>query len=511
MTFELANDTKHVAPGAHRATALRKPRVELQPHSASPAALEAQAAIYRQGKTPVEDSTGTLRAWDVRPGSPQVAGRHLAEIHSRFGDGGLARTLRGLTHTRGSDFVGDAFRHAPSFVQSRLRAASLGPEPAEATRVVGGRTPELAGPGRPLPETHRARLGALTGDDLGDVRVHDDAHANAAARALGADAFTVGRSIYFAAQEYRPDTSTGSRLLTHEVAHAVQQRGAQAPGVGRLTVSEPSSAHEAEAERFAEAAHGGRAVPQLARLESARVMRQISFTRDNDAFTVNDPTAQENAAGTQFQIAQGVTAAPHFRWAADFTIHGNAGDPFADFQVGPLQVVRAFHFNVWWGTGANRSHLTSRVAVPIRDAIDAAQTWYADALASPAFTADGEVQPTSIDDTPGILNVPFANPVPPRASTRGWFNWGMAFVAYLGAQDTTRPGAAGFRALANVYWNLSVAGNWDTARAAGARVQVTDGGRTNRSGVILGTSTDFPPLFGGAIFNTESNANIVTT
>jgi len=280
-----------------------------------------------------------------------------------------------------------------------------------------------------------------------------------------------------------------------------------------MQMGSPHAPEEAAADRFADAVQRRDTAPELHSQGIAvqRVMRQISFTRANDAITTNDPTAQENAAGTHFQIAQGVTAAPHFDWGADFTIHGHAGDPFANFQVGPLQVVRGFWFNIFWGTGANRTHRTSSVTTPIRDSINGTQTWYADSLASAAFGADGDVRHTSLDDTPGARGQPLANPIAGRVSTRGWFNWGMSFVAYLGAQDTTNPGAAGFRALANVYWNLSVAGDFDTTRAVGSRVRVTSGGRTNRSGVIEGTSTEFPPMFGGDIFNTEANANMTTT
>ena len=47
--------------------------------------------------------------------------------------------------------------------------------------------------------------------------------ANAAARAVGARAFTVGRDIVFAAGEYAPHTQAGRRLLAHELTHVLQQ------------------------------------------------------------------------------------------------------------------------------------------------------------------------------------------------------------------------------------------------------------------------------------------------
>jgi hypothetical protein len=209
---------------------------------------------------------------------------------------------------------------------------------------------------------------------------------------------------------------------------------------------------------------------------------------------------------------RGRTAAPHFQWDNEITIHGNAGDPFANFEIGPHQVVRAFWLNIWWGTGAQRVHRRSHVAIPIRDtSTTAADIWYATPLVSPTFGAAGDVRAGTIQDTPGVRNQPFANPNG-HPSTRGWFNWGMAFVAFISARDTTAGGdAAAFRHLAHVYWNLSLAGNFNTARAVGARVHVTDGGRTNHGGVIAGRSGAFPTMHGGAQFNDEANANLTTT
>src|SRR5947209_7730942 len=87
------------------------------------------------------------------------------------------------------------------------------------------------------------------GERLGDVRVHTGDHAAALARAVSARAFTVGSDIFFAQGEYRPGTADGDRLVAHEVAHVVQQRGA--PDAGPLTVSHPGDAMEVEAEALA--------------------------------------------------------------------------------------------------------------------------------------------------------------------------------------------------------------------------------------------------------------------
>lgn len=92
-------------------------------------------------------------------------------------------------------------------------------------------------------------LSSSFGGSMDDVRVHTGQGADALARAVSARAFTVGRDIFFANNEYRPGTPDGDALIKHEAAHAEQQRFA--PTSGPLTVSVPGDAMEREAEAFA--------------------------------------------------------------------------------------------------------------------------------------------------------------------------------------------------------------------------------------------------------------------
>jgi Domain of unknown function (DUF4157) len=92
-------------------------------------------------------------------------------------------------------------------------------------------------------------LSSNFGSSMDDVRVHTGAGADALARAVSARAFTVGRDIFFAKNEYRPGTPDGDALIKHEAAHAEQQKFA--PTSGPLTVSVPGDAMEREAEAFA--------------------------------------------------------------------------------------------------------------------------------------------------------------------------------------------------------------------------------------------------------------------
>lgn len=69
------------------------------------------------------------------------------------------------------------------------------------------------------------------GHDFSRVRVHTDGAATESARALGANAYTVGEDIFFGAGQYAPHTTSGRQLLAHELTHVVQQSDLPHPAV----------------------------------------------------------------------------------------------------------------------------------------------------------------------------------------------------------------------------------------------------------------------------------------
>lgn len=127
------------------------------------------------------------------------------------------------------------------------------------SRVIARPTATMSGDGRPLEPARRAQLESRAGGghDFGQVRLHTDARAAESAAALDARAYTVGRDIFFARGQYRPDTPQGERLLAHELAHTVQQTR-PLPGVGSGVLSSPTDAAESEARGAAEAWSAGR-------------------------------------------------------------------------------------------------------------------------------------------------------------------------------------------------------------------------------------------------------------
>src|SRR4030095_15672037 len=103
--------------------------------------------------------------------------------------------------------------------------------------------------------------------DFADVRIHRNDQASTAAEALGANAFTTGRDIYFAKGTYQPGTTEGDRLLAHELTHTVQQSEASASAADKA-VSEPGDQLEIEAERTADQVVAGQTAPTVSRTTS---------------------------------------------------------------------------------------------------------------------------------------------------------------------------------------------------------------------------------------------------
>ena len=131
-----------------------------------------------------------------------------------------------MTQTVGFDFVD---RRVMAAVQ---RVASNDPNPAD--------------PFRGLYISDETALKLTRGESASGA----DDRADALNRSVSARAFATGTDVYFAKGEYNPGSADGDRLIAHELAHVVQQRGAAS--TGPLTVSQPGDALETEADSVAD-------------------------------------------------------------------------------------------------------------------------------------------------------------------------------------------------------------------------------------------------------------------
>lgn len=77
--------------------------------------------------------------------------------------------------------------------------------------------------GKPLSSNVRNYFEPRFGSDFSQVKVHHDKQAATLANRLNARAFTVGNTIFFGNDQYKPDTHAGKKLLAHELTHTLQQ------------------------------------------------------------------------------------------------------------------------------------------------------------------------------------------------------------------------------------------------------------------------------------------------
>ena len=161
-------------------------------------------------------------------------------------------------------------------------------EPSPVKDVVG------SGGGQPLDATTRAFMEARIGGDFGDVRIHTDAKATESARAVQANAYTVGHDVVFRSDQWSPGTDSGQRMLAHELTHVVQQSAGPVDGTpapGGIRLSDPSDRFEREADQVADQVMS--AAPDVQRQEDEEEELQMSPVHDGTVQREEDEVESE--------------------------------------------------------------------------------------------------------------------------------------------------------------------------------------------------------------------------
>lgn len=140
----------------------------------------------------------------------------------------------------------------PAEHEARNVASEVARESASAsTAASGAQHASSQTDNRALPDDLRAPMEQSFGTDFGDVRVHSDAAASDACRALDARAYTVGNAIHIRPEEYRPHEPAGRELIAHELTHVVQQRGASPANGGPTPIQRQPATTAAPPESLA--------------------------------------------------------------------------------------------------------------------------------------------------------------------------------------------------------------------------------------------------------------------
>ncbi|HST57092.1 MAG TPA: DUF4157 domain-containing protein [Longimicrobium sp.] len=142
----------------------------------------------------------------------------------------------------------------------------------------------LRSSGAPLDAGVRAEMEPRFRHSFADVRVHADGTAAESAKAVGAHAYAVGRDVVFGAGRYAPGSADGDRLIAHELAHVVQQRGSASASIQpKLEVGAADDAAERQADAAARAVTRGRPAHGLADGGGHALRRSPNAAPDPDA------------------------------------------------------------------------------------------------------------------------------------------------------------------------------------------------------------------------------------
>ncbi len=164
-------------------------------------------------------------------------------------------------------------------------------DPASSVKQVVG-----SGGGSPLDNATRRFMESRLGHDFSDVRLHTGPEATESARAVQANAYTVGNDVVFRSDQWSPNTDSGKRMLAHELTHVIQQKAGPVdgtPAAGGIKVSDPSDRFERQADEVAD---------QVMRSEAPAVQRQEGPEEEEEQLQTSAVQRQEGAEAEEEEL-----------------------------------------------------------------------------------------------------------------------------------------------------------------------------------------------------------------
>jgi Domain of unknown function (DUF4157) len=179
----------------------------------------------------------------------------------------------------------------------------------------------LRSPGQPLDANTRAFMEPRFGHDFSHVRVHTGRSAEESAKRVNALAYTVGRDVVFGLGQYMPGSCVGRELISHELAHVLQQAPSDSACIPpQLRISEFGEDHACDVARavMADKAVDCRSRPStgiaIARKESPEAIGAKSFDervkriKDLLSYSLFDWVITDSEATEAFQLLEAMSA-----------------------------------------------------------------------------------------------------------------------------------------------------------------------------------------------------------
>src|SRR6267142_859486 len=206
--FGLDTLASPVASAGPQSDFARIPLSAPRPKMRSRAAVKPAGDVFeREADEVAERVTGT----EPKPGS--AVPQSIRPKHSESEGGEQAKTIRRS--------------------QAASPKAESAPHPDAAVRAAKQG-------GTPLSSDLRSYFEPRFREDFSGVRVHTNSQAADGARAVQARAYTMGRDIVFGPGEFAPASTSGKRLLAHELTHVVQQKAGASTNTLQRVPAPPS-------------------------------------------------------------------------------------------------------------------------------------------------------------------------------------------------------------------------------------------------------------------------------
>jgi outer membrane protein OmpA-like peptidoglycan-associated protein len=153
----------------------------------------------------------------------------------------------------------------------------------------------MRGKGQALPVAARKEVESQFGVDFGQVRLHTSIEAAEVTRDVGAQAFTLGRDVFFGHGKYAPETRVGRKLLAHELTHTIQQDAAARSGSTPAIMRTPQEGG-AEAKTPGLGLLGPGTPEPLVVRSDGNVLATVYFEKDSILLDANNLKAVESLA-----------------------------------------------------------------------------------------------------------------------------------------------------------------------------------------------------------------------
>ena len=200
-------------------------------HSTGPGMIQAKLKINEPGDIYEQEADRVADAVMQMP-EPGVQREVEPEEEERLQAKPLVNQITPLVHVQRQEETEEEEEKEP--IEELEKEEEEGEEVPIMTKGISGKKPQMRDDLRmqlnqsrdgvqPLPKADRSFMERNFGVDFSSVRVHKDSNAVQMTRELNAQAFTYGRDIYFGAGRYNPRSSSGKRLLAHELTHVLQQ------------------------------------------------------------------------------------------------------------------------------------------------------------------------------------------------------------------------------------------------------------------------------------------------